>query len=136
MPAFKRDHYLQERNMRGLFFVVMLIVLSMLSGCGNDQDKIVTNYCKALEAGKFDDAVSYLSKSARQELEKAGGKSLLASAADVFKQRKGIKKITISKRDVKGDTAMITFVYNFKDGTTSSDFFPLVKEDGKWKISR
>ena len=122
--------------MRGMFFVVILIVSSMLSGCGNDQDKIVTNYCKALEAGKLDDAVSYLSKSARQELEKAGGKSLLTSAADVFKQRKGIKKITISKRDVKGDTAMIMFVYNFKDGTTSSDFFPLVKEDGKWKISK
>ena len=64
------------------------------------KDKIVINYCKALEAGKFDDALSYLSKSAQQELEKAGGKSVLAAAANAFKTRKGLKNITISKRDI------------------------------------
>jgi hypothetical protein len=122
--------------MRVISYFVAVISLTMLFGCGNEQDKIVLKYCKALEAGKVDDAVSYLSKSAKQELEKTGGKQTLAAAADLFKKRKGIKEIKISKREVTGEIAMIRFNYNFNDGSTSGDFFPLVKEDGKWKISK
>ena len=107
----------------------------LLFGCESAQDKVVKNYCKSIESGKLDNAVSYLSKSARQELEKSGGKPALA-AADIFKKRKGIKDIKISQREVKGETTMIMFVYYFNDGSTSSDFFPLIKEDGKWKISK
>lgn len=125
--------------MRTPSFLVIIIMLSMiLFGCssGGEQDKIVINYCKSIEAGKLDEAVSYLSKDAKQALEQAGGKSELAGASDAFKKRKGIKKIQINKREVAGDTAKIMFLYVFNDGSTIGDFFPLVKEDGKWKISK
>ena len=120
--------------------VTLLFVMSMLSlllfGCGRDQDKIVTSYCKALDAGKFDEAVSYLSKDARQVLESAGGKSLLAASASAFKQHKGIKIIEITKTNVTGGKATVEFVYNFNDGSKFRDFFPMVKEGGAWKITK
>lgn len=117
------------------FIVIIIMSSMMLFGCGNEQDKVVISYCKSLEAGKYDEAVSYLSKSAKQVLENSGGKPSLAAASDVFKQRKGIKKIKISKREVNGVMATIKFVYHFNDSSTAEDFFPLVREDGKWKIS-
>ena len=108
----------------------------MLTGCGGGQDKVVINYCKALEALKLDEAASYLSKDANLMLERAGGKSLLAEAGGKFRQRKGISKIKIIKKKVTGDNALVEFIYNFKDGSTVADNFPLVKENGTWKISK
>ena len=120
-----------------LSYIVVTALLSMLLfGCGSDQDKIVINYCKALDAEKLDEAASYLSKDARQVLERAGGKSLLAEAGNKFKQHKGISSIKITKKKVAGERANVEFVYNFNDGSTYADYFPLVKEDGKWKISK
>jgi predicted Zn-dependent protease len=108
----------------------------MLIGCSGGQDKVVINYCKALEAGKLDEAASYLSKDAKQELERAGGSSLLAAAGAGFKQRKGIKEITISKKKVSGESAVVELIYNFNDGSKIGDSFPLVKENGTWKITK
>jgi len=123
-----------------LVIVFIVILLMMLFGCGNKQDKVldkvVISYCKALDAGNLDDAISYLSKAAKQQLDSTGGKPTLAQAVDAFKNRKGLKNVKISKREVNGPMATIMFIYNFNDGSTSNDFFPLVKEDGKWKISR
>ena len=122
--------------MRAWQYIIISILSTMLFGCGNEPDKIVINYCTSLDTGKLDDAVSYLSTSAKQELEKAGGKPALAAAADLFKSRKGIKEIKISQKEITGQTALVKFNYNFNDGSTSADFFPLVKEDGKWKIAK
>jgi len=108
----------------------------MLTGCGSKEDKVVIGYCKALEAGKLDEAESYLSKDARLVLERAGGKSLLAAAGGQFKQHRGIKEIKITRKNVAGESATVEFLYNFKDGSSYADSFPLVKEDGKWKISK
>ena len=118
------------------YILVMTLLSLLLFGCGKDQDKIVTGYCKALEAGKLDEATSYLSKDAKQVLERAGGKSLLAASASAFKQRRGIKAIEITKTNVTGEKATVEFVYKFNDGSNISDFFPLVKEDGAWKITK
>jgi len=121
--------------MKVKYYAIILLTM-MLFGCESEQDKTVINYCKSLEAGKFDDAVSYLSESAKQELVKAGGKQALAAVSDMFKQRKGIKAIKITKREVTKETAIIKFNYTFNDGSQNSDYFPLVKENGKWKITK
>lgn len=120
-----------------LYYIIVVVMLSMpLFGCGRAQDKIVINYCKALEAGKLDEAASYLSKDARQVLERAGGKSLLAAAGGAFKQHKGINAIKITKREIAGERATVVLVYKFNDGSSIGDYFPLVKEDGNWKIAK
>jgi Domain of unknown function (DUF4878) len=123
--------------MKKLSYVVVLTILAMLLlGCGHDQDKVVIKYCKALGAGKVDEAVSFLSRDAKQMLENVGGKSRLAEVGGQFKQRKGIKSIDVTRRKVVGNTATVEFVYKFKDGSKIADFFPLVKEDGVWKIAK
>lgn len=123
--------------MKKLSYVVVVTILSMLLfGCGHDQDKVVIKYCRALEAGKVDEAVTFLSRDARQMLDSVGGKARLAEAAAQFKQHRGIKSIDITRRKVVGNTATVEFVYKFKDGTKVADYFPLVKEDGAWKIAK
>ena len=123
--------------MRTLFHGAVLLAISMLLfGCGHAEDKTVVNYCRSIEAGKYDEAASYLSGDARKMLETVGGKSRLADVSAQFKQHKGIKSIDISKRVSKGDNAQVEFVYSFNDGSKYADFFPLVKEGGNWKISR
>ena len=108
----------------------------MLIGCSSGQDKTVISYCKALEAGKLDEAASFLSKDANIMLERAGGKALLAEAGMNFKQRKGISKIKITSKKVTGESAIVELVYNFNDGSQFGDSFPLVRENGTWKITK
>lgn len=108
----------------------------VICACGRKEDKTVINYCKALEAGKLDIAASYLSRDARKVLDMSGGTARLAQAGVAFKQHKGIDEIKIKKREVAGERATVVFVYRFKDGMEVVDYFPLVKEDGDWKISQ
>jgi len=123
--------------MRRLTYLIVVTLLSLLlSACESDQGKTVIKYCKALDAGNVDEAVSYLSKDARQVLEGLGGRKLLAAAGEKFKERQGIKSIKIIKEKVVDQSATVDLLYNFKDGSKSPDNFPLVKEDGKWKISK
>lgn len=122
--------------MKRLKYVIIAALLSlMLSGCESDQGKVAISYCKAIESGKLDKALSYLSKDARQALETLGGKKLLAEVGGKFKERKGIKSIKITKEIVKDKKAAVELLYIFNDGSKFVDNFPLVKEDGKWKIS-
>lgn len=123
--------------MRKLSYIVAIATLSIfLFGCENDRDKIVISYCKALEAGKLDEAASYLSKDAMLTLESAGGNPFLAMAGATFKKHRGIHKIQVTNSTVTGKTAKVDIVYNFNDGFKASDYFPLVNEDGKWKIAQ
>ena len=123
--------------MRRLNYVFVCALLSlMLSGCGSDQGETAINYCKALAAGKTDKALSYLSKDARLALESIGGKKLLAEAGGKFEERKGIKTVKVTKKIVKNNNAAVELLFTFNDGSTFVDNFPLVKEDGKWKISK
>jgi hypothetical protein len=117
-------------------FLVLSLLSMLMFGCGNDQDKTVINYCKAIDAGKLDEAVAYLSKDAKEALDSTGGKALLAEVGSRFKQHKGIDSIKITNKKVAGEKADVLFTYNFKDGSKFDDFFPLVKEEGKWKISK
>lgn len=122
--------------MKRLKYVIIAALLSsMLSGCKSDHGKVAINYCKALESGEIDKALSYLSKDAKQILENLGGKKLLAEVGGKFKERKGIKSIKITKEIVKDKKAAVELLYIFNDGSKFVDNFPLVKEDGKWKIS-
>ena len=122
--------------MKLLNLVAVTALLMMLIGCSSAPDDIVISYCKALDAGKIEEAESFLSKDASATLQSAGGKWLLAEAGSKFKQRKGISKIKITRKKITGNSAVVEFVYNFKDGTKFGDSFPLVKENGAWKISR
>lgn len=123
--------------MKGLAFIVYAsLLLLILTGCESAQGKTAINYCKAIESGKLDDALSYLSKDAKQALEELGGKKVLAEVGGKFKERKGIKSIKITKEIVKDKVAAVELLYNFNDGTNFIDNFPLVKEDGTWKISK
>lgn len=122
------------RRLTYLFIVTLLSLL--LSGCESDQGKTVINYCKALDAGNVDEAASYLSRDARQVLEGLGGIKLLTAASEKFKERQGIKSIKITREEVVDNSATVDFIYNFKDGSKFADNFPLINEDGKWKVSK
>ena len=122
--------------MKLLQLAVAILIPVLLAGCSGNPDEVVKNYCKALEVGKVDEAQSFLSKSAKRDLEQAGGKSLLLAAGEKFKLRKGISAIKIIRKKVTGESAMVEFIYNFNDGSTFGDSFPLIKENGTWKISR
>jgi len=114
-----------------------IITLSLvLLGCGKEEDKLVINYCKALEDGDIEKISSYQSKFAREEYEKVGGRAALAAETDAIKKHKGIKKIKISERKENGPLAAIRFVYKFNDGSDGEGFYNLIREDGKWKISK
>ena len=125
--------------------IIITIVLPVLMfGCNTKEnnildksaDELVINYCKAIEAGKQDEAVSFLSILAKQELEKTGGKTSFAEATEAYKKHKGIKNINFTNRVTNGPLAAIKFIYTFNDGSTAEDSFPLIKENGKWKISK
>jgi hypothetical protein len=128
---------IEERSVRRLkYFIVVTLLSLMLSGCESDPGETAINYCKALESGKTDKALSSLSKDAKVALENIGGKTLLAEVGKKFNERKGIKTVKVTKKIVKNKNAAVELLFTFNDGSTFIDNFPLVKEDGKWKITK
>jgi hypothetical protein len=123
--------------MKNITYIFAVTLMSMvLFGCGGAEDKVVINYCTALDKGMLAEAAGYLAKDAKNELDRTGGVTLLGDASKKFKEHKGIREIKITRKKVDGESAIVEFRYIFNDGSKFDDFFPLVKEGGKWRISK
>lgn len=123
--------------MKQYIMATVVVMAMILPGCGkNDQDKIVTEFCRALDAGRLDEALSYMSHNAQIELEKKGGKALLATATEQLRQHRGIKSLKVTAKESVGKDILLSVVYKLNDGTEMFDKIPVTKEGSSWKIAK
>jgi len=117
-----------------LLILMSVFLVLFLTGCSSGPDGTVKAFFKALDAGKVEEAVGYLSSSTLSTLGHDKWRSALASAAKEMQDKGGLSSIKIVDKSVHGDVATVTVKLTFGDGSSETDTIHLLKEDGDWKI--
>lgn len=114
--------------------ILGLVLIVSLTGCQKvfeSPSDVVRGFFKAVEKGDYSKAKSYMASS---ELEKSTA-SEFKGAVEWVSEQGGIKKIDITKEEVRGEIAEVGFQIEFRDGETLEDTGYLVKEKGRWKMT-
>ena len=119
---------------RVLTIILFMLLLVVLVGCSSSPDGAVKGFLKALDKGKIDEAMGYLSTSALSTLGRDKWQSVLASAADEIQSKGGISSVDITDKKVHGDIATVTVKITYGDGSSEVNTIDLIKENGDWKI--
>ncbi len=132
-----------NRTFQSLLSALGVAVLIFTSGCGSIGQKSPSEVVIAAIHGcvtnenKYSEAEKYMSSEVINAMK--GGLWALAGgwkgAWDEATRNGTIQKIEILKEEVRGEGAEVDFRIHFKDGKTKDDDEPLIKEDGKWKIT-
>jgi hypothetical protein len=89
-----------------------------------------------VESGQITDAINLLSNQLRSGFGDQKLRAALTNQAQTIRQQhKGIKALDTQKEDVLGETASVSTLITYLDGSTQQDVTKLVLENGSWKIS-
>lgn len=117
------------------FGLFLLLSLFVLVGCGGPKpSKVVERFFKAVEDGEITDAIGYLSTSAVESIGAEKWRSILTDTTLQINSDEGIDKIDILSDETTGEIAKVAVEVTYGNGTTDSEVFDLIKEDGDWKI--
>ena len=108
-----------------------LLLCLIFVGCSssNSPSGVIKDFWKYSADGKMNEAVALVT---------GEGQGLMTAffsmlTADI-KEKGGIKAIDIKKEEINGDTATVTYVVKYGNGSTKEDTDKLIKQDGKWKL--
>ncbi len=122
------------KTKKTLIIVATLLVAVLLTGCSAGPGKTVTKFFRAIDAGKIDEAIGYLSSSTVQTLGYDKWQATLAEISNRTAAQGGIDSIDILEESVNGDIAHVSIKIVMGDGTEETDSVDLIKESGDWKI--
>ena len=117
--------------MKKAWLLGMLLLCLSIIGCSssNSPSGVVKDFMKYTADGKANEAVALVSDQG-QAIVTAFFPMMTAE----IKKKGGIKSIDIIKEEISGDTAAVTHVVKYGDGSTDEDSSKLIKQDGKWKM--
>ena len=130
-----------------LVLVALLAASLAMVGCGDGggtastgaaneiatPGEVVTQLAEAMEAGDADKI-----KELMPDVETKLGGNLYTNAQRMATSAQavgGVESVTIDDETIKGDKAVVTATLTNGDGTSSTNTFQLVKQDGKWIVT-
>lgn len=121
---------------RNSFLRLLLLILTstILSGCGSSPDKTADHFMSLLVAGKHLEAQEMLSKDMRSMASMLGGIS--NSSLNPYYRSRTFKSYTLTQTEKTDNSVRYKVVAITSDGAAHNDYIDLIREDGKWKISR
>lgn len=87
----------------------------------------------ACNAGRYETAEAFFSKSAKQAMALGGGIKLVC---DNSTRNGTVQSLKVDNVDTRGQGATVRFTLTFKGGDTKSDSDDLILENSSWKITR
>lgn len=113
--------------------VVIVLVLSVLLGCGTKPPGDVVKEFQTLVAeGKYEAASRHVASGSREMF------MMTAAMAEGLSGMFGsasIRTVEVTGESISGNTADVSYVIHFRDGTTGwEEWEHLVKEGGRWRI--
>lgn len=112
------------------------ILLALLSACGSQSpSSVVKDAILALEKGEITEAKSYMDYSVKNAQNEGRVSAAMSAKTVKIKRHGGISNVEITKEDVTGEVADISYVIHFKDGSNIIDSDRLIKTRSGWKIS-
>jgi hypothetical protein len=114
---------------------LILSILVPLAGCSHTRSPSATVRAayENCNAGKYSEAEPLMSKDLISTAASFGGVKTLC---DINTRNGTIKDIATSGEEIRGESATVTMIFTFNDGTKVSGFHaPLIKEGGVWKVA-
>lgn len=116
-------------------FIVSLVTLAGLSGCGTSPESTVKGFYTNIEKGEISEAKKALSLQLSAFLGDQKLSASLARETERISECGGIKSIR-SKLETKGEVAVGTTTVEYKGKCKEkAEKTKLVKENGSWKIT-
>lgn len=115
--------------------VVLVLFVVGLTGCGGPKPgKVVERFFGALEDGKIDEAVSYLSSRTIATLGEEKWRASLVEISREMTMAGESADVKVISETVNGDIARVEVELTDSSGFTDTETFDLIKEEGDWKI--
>lgn len=124
-----------SRTRLSVLLVLVLAATAMACGVGGSPGSVIKDFYKKIDRGEVSSAMEFLSKTARTQFGDAMLQPGLNSLSETARSKGGIASVKITEEKVHGETASVSFVITYKDGTTKSDSEKMIKEDGRWRIA-
>ena len=123
-------------------FLLALIAIFVLAGCGSDPKGVAEDFIRALYEGDSKtlvDAIGIPDKDRSDDgsMQMINGKLMQMAGAgkEEASKRGGLKSVSGELQNSDEKSALVKVVVSFKNGTNRTEGVKLVKKDGKWKVS-
>ena len=120
-----------------ILFLVALMALA-LAGCSvfrPGPGDVVKQFIRHVEAGETTEAAALLSGDLANNLGQDKLRRVLAEQTRQIQSKGGISNIEIVSEDVLGETAEVTAVTTYGNGSSQRENSKLIQKDGEWKIT-
>ena len=123
-------------------FLLALIAIFVLAGCGSDPKGVAEDFVRALYEGDSKTLVDIIDapnkeRSGDGEMQMINGKLMQMAGAgkEEASKRGGLKSISGELQNSDEKSALVKVAVSFKNGTNRTEGVKLVKKDSKWKVS-
>lgn len=119
------------------FAAILCVFVTSTMSCsllGQGPGAVVKSFLYAVDKGRTDAAMDYISVRVKAQLNPEKMKAGLQSQTQDFKAKDGIDSIEVLQEKETGDVADVSVRVTYGNGTTEIKVGKLVKEDGAWKI--
>ena len=123
-------------------FLLALIAIFVLAGCGSDPKSVAEDFIRALYEGDSKtlvDAIDIPDKNRSDDgsMQMINGKLIQMAGAgkEEASKRDGLKGVSGELQNSDEKSALVKVAVSFKNGTNRTESVKLVKKDGKWKVS-
>ena len=115
-------------------FLLALIAIFVLAGCGSDPKGVVEDFIRALYEGDSKtlvDAIDIPDKDRSDD----GSMQMAGAGKEEASKRGGLKSVSGELQNSDEKSALVKVTVSFKNGTNRTESVKLVKKDGKWKVA-
>ncbi len=123
-------------------FLLALIVIFVLAGCGSDPKGVAEDFIRALYEGDSKtlvDAIDIPEKDRSDDgsMQMINGKLIQMAGAgkEEASKRDGLKGVSGELQTSSEESAIVKVTVSFKNGMSHTEDVDLIKKDGKWKVS-
>jgi len=119
--------------------LVVTACTTLLAGCSPAPSSVVENFYKSVSNGEIEKAISLIDLKQAESMGVSEGKLRggLSSQSQKYNAENcgGIKEVSTTSEEVRGDIAVLKVDVICKTGKKTSAKETLMKVDGKWKIA-
>ena len=123
-------------------FLLALIAIFVLAGCGSDPKGVAEDFVRALYEGDSKTLVDVVyipdkERSREGATEMINGKLMQMAGAgkEEASKRDGLKSVSGELQTSSEESAIVKVTVSFKNGMSHTEDVDLIKKDGKWKVS-
>lgn len=123
-------------------FLLALIAIFVLAGCGSDPKGVAEDFVRALYEGDSKTLVDlvYIPDKDRSDdgaMQIINGKLLqmASKGREDAAERGGLKGVSGELQNSNDESALVKVSVSFKNGMSHIEDVDLIKKDGKWKVS-